>query len=82
MVDKLDLPAKEFSEAAALPPPRRSVTIDIDADLLNWIEQGRGNVATEVNGLLRFVMDTTKQQEEACDPDVWEPGEMIEPPAP
>ena len=79
MVDNSGGAAGDFSSAATT-SARRPVTIDIDADLLDWIEQAGGSVAAEVNGLLRFVMDTTRQREADATPDAWEPGEM-EPPA-
>lgn len=75
-LDRQKLP-DQFEQAAA--PPRRAVTIEIDADVLQWIEAEGGNLAAEVNGLLRFVMDTTQQKAAEFDPAAWEPGEMQEP---
>lgn len=80
MVDILERPSAEFADAAAQPTPRRSVTIDIDSDLIQYLQTERLNLAEHINGLLRFHMDTSMQREREADLDGWEPGEMIEPP--
>lgn len=83
MVDILERPSVEFQEAAAATPPQRDVTLKIDADLLDWIATRGEDAGQEINGLLRFYMDTTEAKAREFDPDAWEPGEMQEPdPAP
>ena len=80
MVDILDRPALEFADAAAQTTPRRSVIIDLDADILESIQAQGLNLTEHLNGLLRFYMDTANQMERDAHPDAFEPGEMQEPP--
>jgi hypothetical protein len=83
MVDVLERPSVEFEAAAAPTPPQRDVTLKIDADLLEWLTARGEDAAQEINGLLRFYMDTTEAKAREFEPDAWEPGEMQEPaPAP
>jgi len=70
---------ESFEQAAAATPPRRPVTVEIDADVLDWMQHQGVNMLTEVNGFLRFMMDTSQQKAAEFAPDAWEPGEMQAP---
>ena len=76
MAEYVDGAAKDFNEAAE---HRQPVTLALDNDVLDWIKaefpQGWQD---QINGLLRFFMDTSQQR--AAEFAGWEPGEMQEPP--
>lgn len=83
MVDVLERPSVEFQEAAAAEPVRLAVTVNLDADVLQFLQAEGLKLDDNINGLLRFYMDTSQQKERDFQPDAWEPGEMIPaPPAP
>ena len=79
MEDKLDSASKDFKQAA---DHRQPVTLALDDDVLDWIkaEYPQG-WQEQINGLLRFFMDTS-QNREAQFAASWEPGEMPEPQSP
>jgi hypothetical protein len=54
--------APEF-EATAAPPPvsRVTVTLDIDADILEWLKAQPLDWQREINNAARFVMDMSSQ---------------------
>jgi hypothetical protein len=58
------------------------VTVKVDADILDWMAARGENVSQEINGLMRFFMETQIIKESQFDPDAWEPGEMQAPPPP
>ncbi len=80
MVDILERPSVEFQEAAAAEPKRVAVTVKLDADVLEYLEAEGLKLDDNINGLLRFYMDTSQQKEREFQPDAWEPGEMQTPP--
>lgn len=80
MVDVLDRPSVDFQEAASSAAPRQSVTVNLDADVLQFLQAEGINLDENINGLLRFYMDTSQQKEREFQPDAWEPGEMQTPP--
>ena len=83
MVNILDRPSTGFQEAAVPAVSRQSVTVSLDADVLQFLQAEGLSLDENVNGLLRFYMDTSQQKERDCQPDAWEPGEMLPvPPAP
>jgi hypothetical protein len=73
------LPA-EFEAAATPAAPRVTVTLDIDADVLEWLKAQPLDWQQEINNLARFYMDTSQAKEAEFAPDAWEPGEMQPPP--
>lgn len=83
MVDVLERPSAEFEVVAAPAAPQRDITLSLDADLLDRLTELNLNAAEEINGLLRFYLDTTEAKAREFESDAWEPGEMQEPdPAP
>jgi uncharacterized protein (DUF4415 family) len=49
-----------FFEPAAAPPPERvTVTLDIDADILDWLKAQPTDWQRELNNLTRFFMETS-----------------------
>jgi hypothetical protein len=56
-----------------------TVTLDIDADLLEWLKAQPLDWQQEINNLGRFYMETSQAREAQFAPDAWEPGEMQEP---
>ena len=78
MADKTGNPSAEFDSVAAPSPPQRDVTLKIDADLLDWLASRGEDATEEVNGLLRFYMDTTEAKALEFAPDAHEPGERRE----
>ena len=81
VVDKTGKPSAEFDSVAAPSPPQRDVTLKIDADLLEWLAARGEDAAEEVNGLLRFYMDTTEAKALEFAADAHEPGELDRPSA-
>lgn len=79
MVDILERPSVDFQEAAASAATRQSVTVNLDADVLQFLRAEGLNLDENINGLLRFYMDTSQQKEREFQPDAWEPGEMQTP---
>lgn len=77
MVDVLERPSAEFETAAA---PQRPLTVQIDADLMDWLAARGADAALEINGLLRFYKESNERIESQFQPDGWEPGEMQTPP--
>lgn len=57
-----------------------TVTLDIDAEVLEWLKAQPLDWQTEINNLARFYMDTCQAREAQFAPDAWEPGEMQPPP--
>ena len=53
--------APEFEGRAAPPPERVTVTLDIDADILEWLKAQPLDWQREINNAARFVMDMTSQ---------------------
>ena len=61
-------------------PPRVTVTLDMDADVLEWFKAQPTEWLRELNNLARFFMETSQAREAEFAPDAWEPGEMQPPP--
>jgi hypothetical protein len=54
--------APEFERSTAPPPPERvTVTLDIDADVLEWAKAQPLGVQGEINSAMRFMMDMSGQ---------------------
>src|SRR4051794_22332310 len=53
--------APEFEATAAPPPERVSVTLDLDADILEWLRAQPLDWQREINNAARFVMDMSSQ---------------------
>jgi uncharacterized protein (DUF4415 family) len=70
----------EFEGSAAPPSERVMVTLDLDADLLEWLKAQPTDWQREINNLARFFMETSQIREAQYAPDAWEPGEMQQPP--
>jgi uncharacterized protein (DUF4415 family) len=49
----------EFEGSAAPPPERVTVTLDLDADLLDWLKAQPTDWQREINNLGRFFMETS-----------------------
>jgi uncharacterized protein (DUF4415 family) len=72
----MEAPKHELSplfEPAAAPPPRPvTVSVDLDADVLDWLKEQPTDWQRELNNLARFFMETslirTAAFEEAADP--------------
>lgn len=76
MEENLGSAAQDFKQAA---DNRQPVTVTLDQDVLNWIKgEFPQGWQEQINGLLRFFMDTSQQRE--AEFAGWEPGEMQEPP--
>lgn len=70
-----------FQQAAADAVRRQQVTLDLDADLAQWLQAEFPKGWREhVNDLLRFFMDTSQARELEFATSAWEPGEMEKPP--
>lgn len=66
------------SAAPAAPADRReTVTLDVDADVLDWMRSASPNWRSQINDMLRSCYDAAINREAACDPDAFEPGEMV-----
>ena len=48
-----------FEPAAAPPPQRVAVTLDLDADLLDWLKGQPTDWQQEINNTMRFFMETS-----------------------
>ena len=48
-----------FEESAAPPPERVPVTVEMDADLLDWLKAQPTDWQREINNLARFFMETS-----------------------
>src|SRR5271166_834260 len=48
-----------FEPAAAPPPKRVTVTLDLDADLLAWLKEQPADWRQEINNTMRFFMETS-----------------------
>jgi hypothetical protein len=63
-----------FEPAAAPPPQRVAVTLDLDADVLEWLQEQPTDWQRELNNLARVFMETsmirTAAFEEATGPEV------------
>ena len=57
--------APEFQPAAAPPPERVAVTLDLDADLLTWLKEQPTDWRQEINNTMRFFMETSLIREQA-----------------
>ncbi len=54
-------PTPAFGKAkVVLPPPKQTVTIRLDADLLEWLRRQKG-YQTRINAVLRTYMDAHRQ---------------------
>lgn len=51
----------EFEATAAPEPARVTVTLDIDADILEWLKAQPLDWQREINNAARFVMDMSNQ---------------------
>jgi BrnA antitoxin of type II toxin-antitoxin system len=51
----------EFEGSAAPPPERVTVTLDIDADVLEWLKAQPLDWQREINNAARFIMDMSSQ---------------------
>lgn len=64
-IDKGDIPELSddfFARAELRTPPKQTVTIRLDSDVLAWFkEQGQG-YQTRINQLLRVYMETTRHK--------------------
>ena len=49
----------EFQATAAKPPERVTVSLDLDADLLEWLKAQPRDWQTEINTTMRFFMETS-----------------------
>lgn len=79
MGENLDALPQNFKQAAS---HRRPVTLALDNDVLDWVKaEFPDGWQEQINGLLRFFMDTS-QNREADFADAWEPGERAQPDAP
>jgi hypothetical protein len=63
-----------FEQSAAPPPERVTVTLDMDADLLDWLKQQPLGWQREINNAARFIMDMSNQPvppppDDALEPD-------------
>jgi hypothetical protein len=54
-----------FEPAAAPPPERVTVTLDLDAEVLEWLKAQPLDWQTEINNLTRFFMETSLIREAA-----------------
>jgi hypothetical protein len=54
-----------FEPAAAPPPGRETVTLDLDADVVEWFRAQPTGLQRELNNLARFFMETSMIREEA-----------------
>jgi hypothetical protein len=55
-------------EPAAAPPPRPvTVTLDLDADVLDWLKEQPTDWQRELNNLARFFMETSMIRQTACE---------------
>jgi uncharacterized protein (DUF4415 family) len=57
----------EFEATAAPPPERVTVTLDLDADVLEWLKAQPLGWQREVNNAMRFLMETNLIREAAFD---------------
>ena len=57
--------APEFQPAAAPPQKRVTVTLDLDADLLDWLKEQPMGWQQEINNTMRFFMETSLIREQA-----------------
>ena len=59
----METPKKElqpsFEPAAAPPPKRVTVKLDLDADLLDWLKEQPTDWQQEINNTMRFFMETS-----------------------
>ncbi len=56
---KSELLQSEFEGNAPPPPERVTVTLDIDADVLEWLKAQPLGLQQELNNLARFYMETS-----------------------
>lgn len=66
----------DFRQAAAPAERRKRVTLELDADIVEFMQAEGQNWKRQVNDLLRFFKDTSESRAAAFEPDAWEPGEM------
>jgi BrnA antitoxin of type II toxin-antitoxin system len=57
----------EFQGSAAPPPERVTVTLDLDADVVEWLKAQPLGLQAELNDLARFFMDSSAAPVEAYD---------------
>jgi uncharacterized protein (DUF4415 family) len=69
-IDVSDAPASDEWDGAVVGrfyrPAKRSVTIRLDADLLDWLKQDGRGYQTRVNAILRDAMRKQKQSRKAA----------------
>ncbi len=66
----------DFRQAAAPAERRERVTLEIDADVMEFLRAEGSDWRRQVNELLRFFKDTSHDHE----PGPFEPGELAPPP--
>jgi hypothetical protein len=59
--------APEFERSTAPPPGRVTVTLDLDADVVEWLKAQPLGLQGELNDLARFFMDSSTAPTEAYD---------------
>jgi hypothetical protein len=64
---KSELLQSEFQPAAAPPPERVTVTLDLDADVVEWLKAQPLGLQGELSSLSRFFMDSSTAPREAYD---------------
>ena len=79
--DERGLP-DDFRQSAQPAARRETVTLDIDADLVAWLQAEFPDWQGQINGLVRFYHDTSVNREASFDPDAFDPGEMTADPPP
>jgi uncharacterized protein (DUF4415 family) len=57
----------EFEGSAAPPPERVTVTLDLDADVVEWLKAQPLGLQGELSSLSRFFMDSSTAPREAYD---------------
>jgi hypothetical protein len=68
----------DFQKAGS---PRQTLcSVPIDDDLLAWMKAAGCDVTREINGLLRFYMDTSVSMEPEGRSAAWTPADMDMPP--
>ncbi len=67
-IDTSDIPELDdtfFEQAEVILPPKKSVTMRLDADVLEWFKgQGQG-YQTRINQLLRKYMEAQEQRDQS-----------------
>ena len=72
----------EFEGSAAPPPERVSVTLDLDADVVDWLKAQPLGLQDEIRATLRFFMETSNQPvppPHEFDPFAYDPEVVLDP---